>query len=143
MQDGKIKLRETTSWPPIYVSLSVPSQMPSWRSKGVSFSSLYGYIKWNFCTIFCSHIRQRDKEMSFNFHDGICDWAPRLIYVGGQGVVSRTFTFPPCIHLGAKMHHANGNILNIDFKVYVYSWNIFIYLLLCFRTGSFVAKAWS
>jgi len=79
-----------------------------------------------------------------NFHDDICDRIPRLKYVSGQEVVSRNFIFPPCMrifHLGAKMHGANGNILNIDFKVHVHSRNIFIYLVLCFRSGAFVVKA--
>jgi len=64
-----------------------------------------------------------EKEMPFDFHDGICDRTPRLTYVSGQEVVSRNFIFPPCmyiLHLGAKMHRAYGNILNIDFKVHGY-----------------------
>jgi len=70
------------------------------------------------------HPYKEEKETPFNFHDDICDWAPRLTYVGGHEVISRNFISPPCMHiphLGAKMHRANGNILNMDFKVHVYS----------------------
>ena len=62
-----------------------------------------------------------EKETPLNFHDGICDKSPRLTYVGGQEVVSRNFIFPPCMHLGAKMQRTNGNIMNIDFRVHIYS----------------------
>ena len=65
-----------------------------------------------------------EKETPFNFHDGICDKVPRLTYVGGQEVVTHNFIFPSCVHilhLGAKMHRANGNILNINFKVHIYA----------------------
>ena len=85
-----------------------------------------------------------EKETPFNFHDGISDRAPRLTYVGGQEVVPCNFIFPPCVHilhLGAKIHRVNGNILNINFKVHIYAGNIFTYLLLCFRTGAFGVKA--
>ena len=64
------------------------------------------------------HPYKVEKETPFNFQDGICDWAPRLTYVGGQEVISRNFIFLLCVHLlhlVAKMRHANGNILNINF----------------------------
>ena len=63
------------------------------------------------------HPYNEEKETPLNFHDGICDRAPRLTYVGGQEVDSRNFIF----QLGAKMHRANGNIPNINFQVHVYS----------------------
>jgi len=77
------------------------------------------YIKRNIPASLGSHTRQRR-----NFHDGISDRASRLTYVGGQEVVSRDFIFRPCVHIlhfGAKMHRANGNILNVDFIVHVYT----------------------
>jgi len=70
------------------------------------------------------HPYKEEKKTTFNFHDGICDNAPRLTYVSGQEVISRNFIFPPwmhILHLGAKNHGAIGNILNKDFKVHVYS----------------------
>ena len=60
-----------------------------------------------------------EKETPFNFHDGICNRAPRVTYyMGGQEVISLNFNFLLCVHLlhlGAKMQRANGNILNINF----------------------------
>ena len=88
---------------------------------------------------FCfMHPYKEEKETPLNFHVGICDRAPRLTYVGGPEVVCRNFIFPSCVHilhLGAKMHRADGNILNIHFKVHVYSQNIFTYLLCVLAFG--------
>ena len=84
--------------------------------------------------------------MPFHFQDGICDKEPRLTYLGGQEAISPKFIFPPCthfLHLGANMQCVYGCIQNIYFEVYFYSWKIFIYLLLCFNTGEFSAKAWT
>ena len=39
------------------------------------------------------HQYKEEKETPFNFQDGICDRAPKLMYVRGQEVVSYIFIF--------------------------------------------------
>ena len=80
---------------------------------------------------FLFHPYKVEKEKPFNFHDSICDRTPRLAYVGGQEVVLHNFIFPPCVHL---LHLGAKN------TAHLYSWEIFIYLLLWFSTGAFGCK---